>query len=88
MLFAEQFATTTDRSMEHFQNLTLPSLIDKLAEYTAKYSQIRTKGGSKEDFNNCVLTLKYLTNEIELRKKTTQPENEIISKSQTIFFEE
>jgi hypothetical protein len=73
--------------MEHFKNLSLPDLVDKLSEYTSRYSQIRTEGGLKKEFEECRLTVDYLTNEIELRKKASL-NNEIISDSQVFFFDE
>ena len=73
--------------MEHFKNLSLPDLVDKLSEYTARYSQIRTEGGLKKEFEECRLAVDYLTSEIELRKKAPL-NNEIISDSQVFFFDE
>ncbi|MES1217311.1 MAG: hypothetical protein ABUT20_17490 [Bacteroidota bacterium] len=72
--------------MEQFKNLSLPELIDKLSEYTIKYSQIRTEGGLKEEFNNCRFAIEHLTQEIESRKNATQYSNEILNDSQRIFF--
>jgi hypothetical protein len=81
------FVEKTEKPMEQFKNLSLSQLVDKLSEYTAKYSQIRTEGGLKKEFEECRLFIDYLTNEIELRKKTPT-NNEIISDSQVIFFNE
>ena len=74
--------------MEQFQNLNQSDLVDILAEYTAKYSKLKTEGGTKEEFNHCVLTIKYLTAVIESRKKAVSPDTEIITNPQTHFFEE
>jgi hypothetical protein len=74
--------------MERIQLLTEAVLIDKLSEYTAKYSRMHTEGGSEEVFKNCIETIELLTAEIESRKKTAQQNDEIINNSQFIFFEE
>ena len=73
--------------MEQFKNLSLSQLIDKLSEYTARYSQIRTEGGLKKEFEECRLSIDYLASEIELKKKNPS-NNEIISEPQVIFFNE
>lgn len=44
-------------------------LIDKLAEYTGRYTQLRTEGGSKKEIDNCYLMIERLQEEIERRKK-------------------
>jgi len=72
--------------MEQFKNLSISQLIDKLSEYTAKYSQIRTEGGLKKEFEDCRLAINYLTYEIESRKKP--PDSDIVNDSQVIFFDE
>ena len=74
--------------MERIQLLTQVTLIDMLSEYTAKYTRMRTEGGSTEDFNNCLQTLELLTAEIESRKKAVPQNNEIINDQQFIFFED
>ncbi len=74
--------------MEQFQNLNQSALVDRLAEYTAKYSRLKAEGGAKEEFNHCVLTIKYLTAVIESRKNVEHQNSEIITNSQTHFFEE
>jgi hypothetical protein len=73
--------------MEHLHNLTQSALVDKLAEYTQKYTRMRMEGGSKEDFNACMQAIKDIRNEISLRKKEANPDSEIISNPQSIFFE-
>lgn len=74
--------------MEQFQNLNQSALVDKLAEYTTKYSKLKAEGGMKEEFNHCVLTIRYLTAVIDSRKKAATQNDEVISNPQTTFFEE
>jgi len=75
--------------MEQFNNLNQTALVDLLAEYTAKYSKLRTEGGLKKEFDHCLLTIKYLTKIIESKKKEENPDsNDVISTPETIFFKE
>jgi hypothetical protein len=74
--------------MEQLQNLNQSALVDLLAEYTARYSKLKAEGGTKEEFNHCVLTIKYLTAVIESKKKGGEPDSEVIGNPQTTFFKE
>jgi hypothetical protein len=78
----------TDKPMEQFQHLSQSALVDNLSEYTTKYTRMRAEGGSEEEFNLCLQTIKYLTSEIESRKKQEPQDTEFIDNSQTIFFRE
>ena len=66
--------------MENLNTIETPALIDLLAEYTAKYTQLLT-AGSREEYEKCKLTIEAIMKEIEIRKQsydenstvTTQP---------------
>jgi hypothetical protein len=48
MFFAIKKAIT-ETSMEQFQNLNQSALVDKVAEYTAKYSKLKAEGAQKRN---------------------------------------
>jgi hypothetical protein len=57
-----------------FEILDTNTLIDALAEYTAKYTKILSGGGNKKDMVNCQETIQSLIAEIELRKRSEKSE--------------
>jgi hypothetical protein len=60
--------------MRPFEILDTNTLIDALAEYTAKYTKILSEGGNKKDMVNCQETIQSLIAEIELRKRSEKVE--------------
>lgn len=70
--------------MEQFHHLTHSSLVDMLAEHTLRYSKLHRDGGSKEELNNCLQTLEYLTSEIQSRKRAALLENATVNTPQFV----
>jgi len=61
--------------MRPFEVLDTSDLVNVLAEYTAKYMKLLTKGGKEKDIINCKETMQSLIAEVELRKnlKSSDP---------------
>ena len=64
--------------MRAFETFDQSVLMDALADYTARYTRLLTRGGKQKDIINCHETMQSLISEIELRKKTgeTDPSGE------------
>lgn len=60
--------------MRPFEILDTTALIDALADYTERYTKIRSEGGNKKDMVNCQETIQSLIAEIELRKASEKKE--------------
>jgi hypothetical protein len=56
--------------MRPFEVLETTDLVNVLAEYTARYTKMMTKGGKEKDIVNCRETIRALISEVELRKRT------------------
>jgi len=54
--------------LEDFVGMEQYVLIDKLAEYTIRYTHLLTYGGPQNDTENCKLAIIKLQKEIERRK--------------------
>ena len=54
--------------MRPFEILDTSTLVNALAEYTARYTKLLTEGGREKDIINCRETMQSLIAEIELRK--------------------
>jgi len=59
-----------------YQDLDLASLIDLIADYTEKYTNLSSVRSSTPELNDCKSTLDIIQAEIERRKN--QPENILI----------
>ena len=56
--------------MRPFEVLETTDLVKALAEYTARYTKMLTRGGKEKDIVNCKETIQALITEIELRKRS------------------
>jgi hypothetical protein len=61
--------------MRPFEVLEITDLVGVLAEYTARYSKMMTRGGKEKDIINCRETIQALITEIELRKRPGMSED-------------
>jgi len=55
-----------------FEALEKSVLVDKLADYTLKYTRLITEIGFQPDVDNCKMMIEELQAEIEKRKFTLQ----------------
>jgi len=61
--------------MRPFEILDTSTLVNALAEYTARYTKLLTEGGQRKDIVNCRETMQSLIAEIELRKGPINTKN-------------
>ena len=54
---------------EDFTTLDTPSLLEKLASYTADYTKLMTEG-TKEEFEICRLKISLIQQELHCRKQS------------------
>lgn len=57
-----------DFVLEDFVSIEPTVLLDKLAEYTIRYTHLLTRGGEQNDIENCKLAIVKLQKEIERRR--------------------
>ncbi|MFI5129924.1 MAG: hypothetical protein ACHQFX_08045 [Chitinophagales bacterium] len=55
--------------MENLKLVSIPELIDLLAQQTALYTKMLSSGANHDDFEKCKDKIKQLQKEIELRRQ-------------------
>ena len=61
--------------MQELRILETSQLVDLLAEHTSSYTKMQSTGASEEEYARCMLTIKAIQTEIDLRKKVTTQSN-------------
>jgi hypothetical protein len=56
--------------MENLNTIETSKLVDMLAEYTERYTQIKLDGGNIVDYEKCRLAVAAIQKEIEIRKQS------------------